>query len=57
LANVEHIRENLDKSVAIANDEQYGLILNLNELKLALQKTASFLSNTNRFTRAWIAWV
>ncbi|HOZ74327.1 MAG TPA: DNA repair protein RecN [Flavobacterium sp.] len=42
LANVEHIRENLDKSVAIANNEQYGLILNLNELKLALQKTASF---------------
>ncbi len=42
LANVEHIRENLDKSVAIANDEQYGVLLNLNELKLALQKTASF---------------
>jgi len=42
LANVEHICENLDKSVAIANNEQYGLILNLNELKLALQKTASF---------------
>lgn len=42
LANVEHIRENLDKSVAIANDEQYGLLLNLNELKLALQKTANF---------------
>jgi DNA repair protein RecN (Recombination protein N) len=42
LSNVEFIRENLDKSVAIANDEQYGIALHLIELKSALQKTAAF---------------
>lgn len=42
LSNVEFIRENLDKSVAIANDEQYGMVLQLGELKSALQKTSAF---------------
>lgn len=42
LSNVEFIRENLDKSVAIANDEQYGMALQLGELKSALQKTSAF---------------
>lgn len=42
LSNVELIRENLDKSVAIANDEQYGIALHLGELKAALQKIAGF---------------
>lgn len=42
LSNVEFIRENLDKSVAIANGEQYGMALQLGELKSALQKTSAF---------------
>jgi DNA repair protein RecN (Recombination protein N) len=42
LNNVEFIKENLDKSLALANEEQYGILQNLKELKLALQKTANF---------------
>lgn len=47
LSNVEFIKENLDKSLALANDEQFGILQNLKELKLALQKTASFSSEYN----------
>lgn len=42
LSNVEFIKENLDKSLAIANEEQLGMIQNLKEIKIALQKVASF---------------
>ncbi len=42
LNNVEFIKENLDKSLAIANDEQFGIFKNLKELKIALQKTIPF---------------
>ncbi|MES2546010.1 MAG: DNA repair protein RecN [Bacteroidota bacterium] len=47
LNNVEFIKENLDKSLALANEEQFGIRHNLIELKLALQKTASFSSDYN----------
>ena len=42
LNNVELIKENLDKSLAIANDEQFGIFKNLKEIKIALQKTIPF---------------
>ena len=42
LTNVEVIKENLVKSQAIANEEQFGVLQNLREMKLALQKAASF---------------
>lgn len=42
LNNVEFIRESLDKSLALANEEQFGILQNLRELKLALHKTSSF---------------
>lgn len=38
LNNVEFIKENLDKSLAIANEEQIGIIQNLKEVKASLQK-------------------
>lgn len=44
LNNVELIKENLDKSIALSNDEQMGIIQNLKEVKNALQKVAG-LSN------------
>ena len=42
LNNVEVIKENLDKSIAIANEEQFGVLQNLKEIKTSLQKIASF---------------
>lgn len=42
LNNVEIIKESLDKSLSIANEEQFGVFHNLNEIKHALQKVASF---------------
>lgn len=42
LNNVEFIKESLIKSLAIANDEQFGVIQNLKEIKLVLQKIAPF---------------
>ncbi|KAF2517976.1 DNA repair protein RecN [Flavobacterium foetidum] len=42
LNNVEIIKESLDKSLVIANEEQYGVFHNLNEIKNALQKIAAF---------------
>ena len=42
LNNVEIIKESLDKSLTIANEEQFGVFHNLNEIKAALQKVASF---------------
>ncbi|GIZ07659.1 DNA repair protein RecN [Flavobacterium sp. UMI-01] len=42
LNNVEIIKEALDKSLAIANAETIGVLSNLNEMKSALQKIASF---------------
>ena len=42
LNNVEIIKESIDKSLAIANEEQIGIMHNLNEIKASLQKIASF---------------
>ncbi|SDX20572.1 DNA repair protein RecN [Flavobacterium degerlachei] len=42
LNNVEIIKESIDKSLAIANEEQIGVLHNLKEIKVALQKIASF---------------
>ncbi|HSD07060.1 DNA repair protein RecN [Flavobacterium sp.] len=42
LNNVEIIKESLDKSLAIANEEQIGVLHNLNEIKSSIQKIATF---------------
>ena len=42
LNNVAFIRENIEKSLLLANEEQFGILQNLKEIKLALQKTATF---------------
>ena len=42
LNNVEIIKESIDKSLAIANEEQIGVMQNLKEIKVSLQKIASF---------------
>lgn len=42
LNNVEIIKESIDKSLAIANEEQIGVFHNLKEIKASLQKIASF---------------
>ncbi|TDD77378.1 DNA repair protein RecN [Flavobacterium caseinilyticum] len=42
LNNVEIIKESIDKSLAIANDEQIGVLNNLKEIKISLQKIAPF---------------
>lgn len=42
LNNVETIKESIDKSLAIANEEQIGVMHNLKEIKASLQKIASF---------------
>lgn len=47
LSNVEFIRENLDKSLALAQEEQFGVSQNLREIKNALQKIAGFSADYN----------
>jgi DNA repair protein RecN (Recombination protein N) len=47
LNNVEIIKEALDKSLAIANEEQIGVFYNLNEIKNAIQKIALFSADYN----------
>ena len=42
LNNVEFIKENLDKSLAIANEEQFGILHNMNELRNAIQKNTNY---------------
>ncbi|WP_366183738.1 DNA repair protein RecN [Flavobacterium ovatum] len=42
LNNVEIIKESLDKSLSITSTESVGVLSNLNEIKSALQKIASF---------------
>ncbi|MEL1240696.1 DNA repair protein RecN [Flavobacterium flavipallidum] len=42
LNNVESIREAIDKSLSIANEEQFGVSGNLKEIKNAISKIASF---------------
>jgi DNA repair protein RecN (Recombination protein N) len=40
LSNVEFIIENFDKAILLANEEQIGVLVNLNEIKNSLQKIA-----------------
>ncbi len=42
LSNVEFIKENLDKLLAIAIEEEVGVLKNLKEFKAALQKNTNF---------------
>ena len=42
LNNVEIIKEAIDKSLVIANEEQFGVFHNLNEIKTSLHKIALF---------------
>ena len=42
LNNVETIKEVVDKSLALANEEQIGALSTLKEIKITLQKIASF---------------
>jgi DNA repair protein RecN (Recombination protein N) len=42
LNNVEIIKESIDKSLALSNEEQIGVLNNLKEIKICLQKIASF---------------
>lgn len=41
LNNVEFIKENLDKTLALAQEEQIGVLQNLKDIKAALQKIAT----------------
>jgi DNA repair protein RecN (Recombination protein N) len=47
LNNVEFIKENLDKSLTISNEEQIGIIQNLKEVKFSLQKIANLSTEFN----------
>lgn len=42
LTNVEFIKENLDKLLAMSNDDEFGMLKNLKEFKVILQKNAGF---------------
>ena len=42
LNNVEFIKENLDKLLSLANEEEFGIIKNLKEFKTTLQKNVGF---------------
>ncbi|WP_310555451.1 DNA repair protein RecN [Flavobacterium sp.] len=48
LNNVEFIKESLDKTLALANEEQIGIIQNLKEIKTVLQKTANVSTDFNQ---------
>lgn len=45
LSNVEFIKENLEKTLAIAENEQIGIIQNLKEVKAALQKISNLTTD------------
>jgi DNA repair protein RecN (Recombination protein N) len=45
LSNVEFIKESLDKALLLTNEEQVGVLVNLNEIKIALQKIAGLSKN------------
>ncbi len=49
LNNVELIKENLDKSMQLANEEQIGVKQNLKEIKNSLQKIGAFSTKYNEF--------
>lgn len=47
LNNVEFIKENLEKSLALAEEEQIGVIQNLKEVRTSLQKIANLTPEYN----------
>jgi len=47
LNNVEFIKENLNKSLSVAEEEQFGVLNNLKEIKASLQKIAGFSTEYN----------
>jgi DNA repair protein RecN (Recombination protein N) len=49
LNNVEFIKENVHKALSIANEEQYGVIHLLNEMRNSLQKVVGFSAEYNTF--------
>lgn len=52
LNNVEIIKENIEKSIALAQDESIGIQFNLNEIRQNLQKISPFSSHFQQlFTR------
>jgi DNA repair protein RecN (Recombination protein N) len=50
LSNVEFIKENLDKSLAIANEEQIGIIVTMKEVKASLHKIAGISNEFNELS-------
>lgn len=42
LSNVEFVKENFSRILSIANEEQLGAIVNLKEIRVALQKVSGF---------------
>lgn len=49
LSNVEFIKESLAKAIAIANDEQVGVLQNIKEIKAALQKISTITPEYHEF--------
>jgi DNA repair protein RecN (Recombination protein N) len=49
LSNVEFIKENFERILAIANEEQVGALVNLKEIKISLQKLAVFSNKNAQF--------
>lgn len=47
LNNVELIKENLDRAISIAEEEQFGVHHNLKEIRASLQKIAPFSADYN----------
>jgi len=47
LNNVEFIKENLEKALALAEEEQIGVIQNLKEVKVSLQKLSNLTTEYN----------
>ncbi len=47
LNNVEFIKENLEKTLALAEREQFGIIQNLKDVKASLQKIANLSTDYN----------
>jgi len=47
LNNVEFIKESIDKSLAISEAEQFGVLQNLKEIKFSMQKIAAFSPEYN----------
>lgn len=47
LNNIEFLKENISKVISISNQEEIGLLANLNEVKSSLQKIASISTEFN----------